>query len=153
MNTAAEELRFVRIPVDSVGVAFDVSQIHAGGSISADMTANVAAEATGRPLAVRPYSITGAFPVPNGLPQAQEKTGSSHAHLGFQVDGSVTPQRKPVHQRQGQPCDRQPSPVQPEAQSGHHWPRQRCAGRIDRRVTGLPAGPDRRVFPFCKERP
>ncbi|AUX78595.1 manganese catalase family protein [Sinorhizobium fredii] len=46
------------MPVDSDGVPFDMSHIYASGNIAADMTANVAAEATGRVLAVRLYGMT-----------------------------------------------------------------------------------------------
>ncbi|VDS07013.1 putative manganese catalase [Paracoccus haematequi] len=111
------------MPVDSDGVPFDMSHIYASGNIAADMTANVAAESTGRTLAVRLYNMTddagmkdmlsyliardtmhqnqwlaaleelggmtGAFPIPNSFPQAQEKTDFSYAYLGFQADGSA----------------------------------------------------------------
>lgn len=111
------------MPVDSDGVPFDMSHIYASGNIAADMTANIAAEATGRTLAVRLYNMTddagmkdmlsyliardtmhqnqwlaaleelggmtGAFPIPNSFPQAQEKTDFSYAYLGFQADGSA----------------------------------------------------------------
>jgi Mn-containing catalase len=110
------------MPVDSDGVPFDMSHIYASGNIAADMTANVAAESTGRTLAVRLYNMTddagmkdmlqyliardtmhqnqwlaaleelggmtGAFPIPNSHPQAEEKTEFSYAYLGFQADGS-----------------------------------------------------------------
>lgn len=46
------------MPVDSDGVPFDMSHIYASGNIAADMTANVAAESTGRTLAVRLYNMT-----------------------------------------------------------------------------------------------
>lgn len=46
------------MPVDSDGVPFDMSHIYASGNIAADMTANVAAESTGRTLAVRLYNLT-----------------------------------------------------------------------------------------------
>ena len=46
------------MPVDSDGVPFDMSHIYASGNIAADMTANVAAEATGRTLAVRLHNMT-----------------------------------------------------------------------------------------------
>ncbi|GGF66190.1 catalase [Paracoccus acridae] len=46
------------MPVDSDGVPFDMSHIYASGNIAADMTANVAAETTGRTLAVRLYNMT-----------------------------------------------------------------------------------------------
>lgn len=46
------------MPVDSDGVPFDMSHIYASGNIAADMTANVAAESTGRTLAVRLYGMT-----------------------------------------------------------------------------------------------
>ncbi|MFC3167438.1 MULTISPECIES: manganese catalase family protein [Paracoccus] len=111
------------MPVDSDGVPFDMSHIYASGNIAADMTANVAAESTGRTLAVRLYNMTddagmkdmlqyliardtmhqnqwlaaleelggmtGAFPIPNSHPQAEEKTEFSYAYLGFQADGSA----------------------------------------------------------------
>lgn len=111
------------MPVDSDGVPFDMSHIYASGNIAADMTANVAAESTGRTLAVRLYGMTddagmkdmlsyliardtmhqnqwlaaleelggmtGAFPIPNSFPQAQEKSEFSYAYLGFQADGSA----------------------------------------------------------------
>ncbi len=38
------------MPVDSDGVPFDMSHIYASGNIAADMTANIAAETTGRTL-------------------------------------------------------------------------------------------------------
>ena len=46
------------MPVDSDGVPFDMSHIYASGNIAADMTANIAAESTGRTLAVRLYNMT-----------------------------------------------------------------------------------------------
>lgn len=46
------------MPVDSDGVPFDMSHIYASGNIAADMAANVAAESTGRVLAVRLYNMT-----------------------------------------------------------------------------------------------
>ena len=46
------------MPVDSDGVPFDMSHIYASGNIAADMTANVAAESTGRVLATRLYTMT-----------------------------------------------------------------------------------------------
>ncbi|MGV3652368.1 MAG: manganese catalase family protein [Devosia sp.] len=46
------------MPVDSDGVAFNMSHIYASGNIAADMTANVTAESTGRVLAVRLYGMT-----------------------------------------------------------------------------------------------
>ncbi|MDX2382985.1 catalase [Sinorhizobium medicae] len=46
------------MPVDSDGVPFDMSHIYASGNIAADMVANVAAESTGRALAVRLYEMT-----------------------------------------------------------------------------------------------
>jgi Mn-containing catalase len=49
---------FAAMPVDSNGVAFDMSHIYASGNIAADMYANVAAEATGRALATRLYHMT-----------------------------------------------------------------------------------------------
>ena len=44
------------MPIDSDGVPFDMSHIYASGNIAADMYANVAAESTGRVLAVRLYN-------------------------------------------------------------------------------------------------
>ena len=41
------------MPIDSDGVPFDMSHIYASGNLAADMTANIAAESTGRVLAVR----------------------------------------------------------------------------------------------------
>jgi Mn-containing catalase len=49
---------FSAMPVDSDGVPFNMSHIYASGNAAADMTANVAAEATGRVLAVRLYNMT-----------------------------------------------------------------------------------------------
>ena len=46
------------MPVDSDGVPFDMSHVYASGNIAADMTANIAAESTGRTLAVRLYNMT-----------------------------------------------------------------------------------------------
>ncbi len=46
------------MPVNSDGVPFDMSHIYASGNIAADMTANVAAESTGRVLATRLYNMT-----------------------------------------------------------------------------------------------
>lgn len=46
------------MPVDANGVAFDMSHIYASGNLSADMLANVTAEATGRVLASRLYNAT-----------------------------------------------------------------------------------------------
>lgn len=44
------------MPMDSDGVPFNMSHIYASGNIAADMHCNVAAEATGRVLAVRLYN-------------------------------------------------------------------------------------------------
>jgi len=44
------------MPIDSDGVPFDMSHIYASGNIGADMYANVAAESTGRVLAVRLFN-------------------------------------------------------------------------------------------------
>jgi Mn-containing catalase len=46
------------MPVDSDGVPFNMSNIYASGNLAADMYCNVAAEATGRVLAVRLYNAT-----------------------------------------------------------------------------------------------
>jgi len=46
------------LPADADGVPFDMSHIYASGNIAADMYCNVAAEATGRALAVRLYNMT-----------------------------------------------------------------------------------------------
>ncbi len=46
------------LPSDANGVPFDMSHIYASGNIAADMYCNVAAEATGRALAVRLYNMT-----------------------------------------------------------------------------------------------
>ncbi|TJZ84540.1 manganese catalase family protein [Paracoccus hibiscisoli] len=46
------------MPVDSDGVPFDMSHIYASGNIAADMTANIAAESTGRTLAARLWGMT-----------------------------------------------------------------------------------------------
>src|ERR1700710_2259015 len=46
------------LPSDANGVPFDMSHIYASGNIAGDMYANVAAEATGRVLAVRLYHAT-----------------------------------------------------------------------------------------------
>jgi Mn-containing catalase len=46
------------MPIDSDGIPFDMSHIYASGNIAADMTANVAAESTGRVLATRLYNLT-----------------------------------------------------------------------------------------------
>ena len=45
-------------PVDTDGVPFNMSHIYASGNIAADMYCNVAAESTGRVLAVRLYNAT-----------------------------------------------------------------------------------------------
>lgn len=45
-------------PANSDGVPFDCSHIYASGNIAADMYCNVAAEATGRTLAVRLFNST-----------------------------------------------------------------------------------------------
>jgi Mn-containing catalase len=45
-------------PSDSDGVPFDCSHVYASGNLAADMYCNVAAEATGRTLAVRLYNST-----------------------------------------------------------------------------------------------
>jgi Mn-containing catalase len=45
-------------PIDSDGVPFNMSHIYASGNLAADMYCNVAAEATGRTLAVRLYNAT-----------------------------------------------------------------------------------------------
>jgi Mn-containing catalase len=44
------------MPMDSDGVPFDMSHIYASGNVAADMYCNVAAESTGRVLAVRLYN-------------------------------------------------------------------------------------------------
>jgi Mn-containing catalase len=46
------------LPADSDGVSFDCSHIYASGNLAADMYSNVAAESTGRTLAVRLYNAT-----------------------------------------------------------------------------------------------
>lgn len=46
------------LPADANGVPFDMSHIYASGNLAGDMYANVAAEATGRTLAVRLYNAT-----------------------------------------------------------------------------------------------
>ena len=46
------------MPINSEGVPFDMSHIYASGNLAADMYANVCAEATGRVLACRLYSLT-----------------------------------------------------------------------------------------------
>jgi Mn-containing catalase len=46
------------MPVNSEGVPFDMSHIYASGNLAGDMYANVAAEATGRTLAVRLSQLT-----------------------------------------------------------------------------------------------
>jgi Mn-containing catalase len=115
------------MPVDSDGVPFDMSHIYASGNIAADMTANVAAESTGRVLAVRLYNMTtdpgmkqmlqfliardtmhqnqwlaaleelggmtGAFPIPNSHPQAEEKTEFSYAFFSHKLGGEPAPGR------------------------------------------------------------
>lgn len=45
-------------PANSDGVPFDCSHIYASGNLAADMFCNIAAEATGRTLAVRLYNST-----------------------------------------------------------------------------------------------
>ena len=45
-------------PANSEGVPFDMSHIYASGNLAADMYCNVAAESTGRVLAVRLYNAT-----------------------------------------------------------------------------------------------
>ena len=45
-------------PANSDGVPFDMSHIYASGNLAADMYCNVAAETTGRVLAVRLYNST-----------------------------------------------------------------------------------------------
>ena len=45
-------------PMDSDGVPFNMSHVYASGNLAADMYCNVAAEATGRTLAVRLYNAT-----------------------------------------------------------------------------------------------
>jgi Mn-containing catalase len=45
-------------PANSDGVPFDMSHIYASGNLAADMYCNVAAEATGRALAVRLFNAT-----------------------------------------------------------------------------------------------
>lgn len=44
------------MPIDSDGVAFNMSHIYASGNVAADMYCNVAAESTGRVLATRLYN-------------------------------------------------------------------------------------------------
>ena len=46
------------MPVDSDGIRFNMSHVYASGNVAADMTANVAAESTGRVLATRLYNLT-----------------------------------------------------------------------------------------------
>lgn len=46
------------MPTDSDGVPFNCSHIYASGNLAADMYCNVAAESTGRTLAVRLYNST-----------------------------------------------------------------------------------------------
>ena len=45
------------MPIDSDGVPFNMSNIYASGNLAADMTCNIAAEATGRVLAVRLFNM------------------------------------------------------------------------------------------------
>ena len=44
------------MPMDSDGVPFNMSHIYARGNVAADMYCNVAAESTGRVLAVRLFN-------------------------------------------------------------------------------------------------
>lgn len=46
------------LPSDANGVPFDTSHVYASGNLAADMTPNIAAEATGRVLAHRLYNMT-----------------------------------------------------------------------------------------------
>ena len=46
------------MPMDSDGVPFNMSRIYASGNVAADMYCNVAAESTGRVLAVRLFNAT-----------------------------------------------------------------------------------------------
>ena len=46
------------MPADANGVPFDASHVYASGNLAADMYANVAAESSGRVLAVRLYNMT-----------------------------------------------------------------------------------------------
>lgn len=46
------------LPSDANGVPFDASHVYASGNLAADMYANVAAESSGRVLAVRLYNMT-----------------------------------------------------------------------------------------------
>jgi Mn-containing catalase len=46
------------MPINSDGVPFDCSHVYASGNVAADMFCNIAAEATGRTLAVRLYNGT-----------------------------------------------------------------------------------------------
>jgi Mn-containing catalase len=46
------------LPTDANGVPFDCSHVYASGNTAADMMSNVAAEATGRALALRLYNMT-----------------------------------------------------------------------------------------------
>jgi Mn-containing catalase len=46
------------LPADANGVPFDCSHVYASGNTAADMFANIAAESTGRVLAVRLYNMT-----------------------------------------------------------------------------------------------
>jgi Mn-containing catalase len=46
------------LPADANGVPFDCSHVYASGNLLADMYCNVAAESTGRALAVRLYNLT-----------------------------------------------------------------------------------------------
>jgi Mn-containing catalase len=46
------------MPVNANGVPFDMSHVYASGNLAADMLANVTAEATGRVLASRLYTMT-----------------------------------------------------------------------------------------------
>jgi Mn-containing catalase len=46
------------LPVNADGVPFDCSHIYASGNLAGDMYCNVAAESTGRTLAVRLYNMT-----------------------------------------------------------------------------------------------
>jgi Mn-containing catalase len=46
------------MPINSDGVPFDCSHVYASGNVAADMFCNIAAESTGRVLAVRLYNGT-----------------------------------------------------------------------------------------------
>jgi len=123
------------MPADANGVPFDMSHIYASGNLAADMYSNVAAEGTGRVLAVRLYHATDdpgmkemlAFNIARDTMHQQqwlavlEELGPSHLPVpnsfpraqenqDFSYKFIITTEDKQVGTQEGQPWTSGPAP-------------------------------------------